>query len=142
MPYENYKAYNHSIHNRAGSNACRNIITMAEIGVQLLIGFFTGVILVKFFTQQRIKKVVLLVSAGGEVEITSRLDFITSKLDDIMNAQERLAKAIADLNEGTNDIAADLQALKDQITAGTVTPEALDQLDQNIAVLKQLGQQQ
>lgn len=106
-----------------------------------MIGLFAGVLVETLF-KKPIIKIVHHVSAGGEVELLSRLDFITSKLDDIMNAQERLAKAIADLNEGTNDIAADLQVLKDQITAGTVSEDSLKQLEDNIEVLKQLGQQQ
>lgn len=112
---------------------------MTEISLLVVIGWVLTVVLLLLLRKTSVQ-IVHHISAGGEV--IERLDLITSKLDNIMNAQERLAKAIADLNEGTNDIAADLQALKDQITAGTVTPEALDQLDQNIAVLKQLGQQQ
>lgn len=57
-------------------------------------------------------------------------------------AEERLAQANADLNAATNDIAEDLQKLKDEIAAGTVTEESLQTLENNIAALKLIGSQQ
>lgn len=71
--------------------------------------------------------------------IKKRLDLIISKLDEVMNRQERLDAAIADLNAGTNEIAADLQKLKDEIAAGNISEESLKNLEDNIEVLKQLG---
>lgn len=143
MPYENNKAYNHSIHNRAGSYACRNSIIMSIATVYLLttIGFFAGILFERFLGK-KVTKIVHHVSAGGEIELFQRLDLLTTKIDAIMTVQERLEKAIADLNEGTNEIAADLQALKDQIAAGTVSPESMAKLEENIQILQQLGQQQ
>lgn len=105
------------------------------------IGFFIGVLLERFASKP-ITKIVYQVSAAGEVELLERLHLLTTKIDAIMTVQERLEKAIADLNEGTNEIAADLQALKDQIAAGTVSPESMAKLEENIQILQQLGQQQ
>lgn len=80
------------------------------------------------------------ISADGEV--FKRLDLILSKIDKIMTRQEKLDQAIADLNAGTNEIAADLQRLKDEIAAGNVSDESLQSLADNIEVLKQLGNAQ
>jgi uncharacterized membrane protein len=57
----------------------------------------------------------------------------------IMNRQERLEAAVAKLDTATNEIAADLQTLKDEIAAGNVSDETLNQLDANIAKLEALG---
>lgn len=80
------------------------------------------------------------ISADGEV--LKRLDLIISQNEKIMNKQERLDLAIANLNEGTNEIATDLQKLKDEIAAGNVSEESLAALETNIQVLKELGNQQ
>lgn len=82
----------------------------------------------------------------GEVfdvkQLLETVSIINSKLDQIMTRQEKLDQAIADLNAGTNEIAADLQKLKDEIAAGNVTDASLQTLTDNIAVLQQLGSQQ
>lgn len=57
-------------------------------------------------------------------------------------AEERLAQANADLNAATNDIAEDLQKLKDELAAGSVSEESLAALENNIAVLKGIGNAQ
>ena len=80
------------------------------------------------------------ITADGVV--LERLNLIISKLELIMTRQERIEAAIANLNAGTNEIAADLQKLKDEIAAGNVTEETLQLLDDNIAVLQQLGSAQ
>jgi hypothetical protein len=69
----------------------------------------------------------------------SKLDLIISKLDLIMTKQEKLDAALDRLNTTTNDIAADLVLLKQQIAAGTVTDESLARLDANVATLEALG---
>jgi len=66
------------------------------------------------------------ITADGVV--LERLNLIISKLELIMTRQERIEAAIANLNAGTNEIAADLQKLKDEIAAGNVTEETLQQL--------------
>ncbi|MEO6610707.1 MAG: hypothetical protein ABIT05_01195 [Chitinophagaceae bacterium] len=78
----------------------------------------------------------------ADVGVLRRLDLIIVKLDLIMTKEERLAQAVADLNTGTNEIAADLQKLKDELAAGNVSEESLAALETNIAVLQQLGQAQ
>lgn len=75
-------------------------------------------------------------------EIKESLNLIINKLNLIMTKQEKLDQAIADLNAGTNEIAADLQKLKDELAAGNVSDESLQSLSDNIEVLKQLGSQQ
>lgn len=77
-----------------------------------------------------------------EVKIFETVSIINTKLDQIMTRQEKLDQAIADLNAGTNEIAADLQKLKDELAAGTVSDESLQALTDNIAILQQLGTQQ
>lgn len=77
-------------------------------------------------------------TAPGDAIITG-LNLITQKLDDIMNKQERLDKVVADLKGATDDIAADLQVLKDQIAAGNISEESLAALETNIEVLKAIG---
>jgi len=60
-------------------------------------------------------------------------------------AEERLAQANADLNAATNDIAEDLQKLKDEIAANAanlISEESLAALENNIAVLKGIGNAQ
>lgn len=79
---------------------------------------------------------------SADSDVIKRLDSITKKLDEMATAQERLDQAIANLNEGTNEIAADLQKLKDEIAAGKVSDESLATLEANIQVLQQLGTQQ
>lgn len=75
-------------------------------------------------------------------EINKRLDLIIFNTEQIMTKEERLAQAVADLNAGTNEIAADLQRLKDEIAAGTISEESLAALETNIAVLTALGNAQ
>lgn len=75
-------------------------------------------------------------------KLLETVSIINSKLDQIMTRQEKLDQAIADLNAGTNEIAADLQKLKDELAAGAVSDESLQALTDNIAILQQLGTQQ
>jgi len=74
--------------------------------------------------------------------INTRLNLIITNTEKIMTKQERLDQALADLNAGTNEIAADLQKLKDEIAAGNISEESLAALETNIAVLTELGTQQ
>lgn len=56
-----------------------------------------------------------------------------------MTVEERIQAANADLNAATNDIAADLQKLKDELANGAPSEESLAALENNIAVLKAVG---
>lgn len=67
------------------------------------------------------------------------LQLINQKIDLIMTKQEKLDAALERLNTTTNDIAADLVLLKQQIAEGTVTEESLTRLDANVATLEGLG---
>lgn len=97
------------------------------------IGFFGVMIINEFIYRQQ---------PADDGTVNTRLNLIITKLDDIMTREERLQQAIENLNAGTNEIAADLQKLKDEIAAGNVSEESLTALEDNIAVLQQLGTQQ
>lgn len=72
-------------------------------------------------------------------ETKESLNLINNKLDKIMAKQEQFDAMVARLNTATNDIAADLKLLKDQIAAGTVSDESLAKLDADIVKLEALG---
>ena len=68
-----------------------------------------------------------------------KLDLIISKLEKIMSVNDQILAFVSEINDATNQIAANLQALRDQIAAGTVSPEALALLDSNINTLQALA---
>ena len=68
-----------------------------------------------------------------------KLNLIIDQNKKIMAKQEQFDALIQRLNLATNDIAADLTLLKEQIAAGTVSDESLAKLDTNIAALETLG---
>lgn len=72
-------------------------------------------------------------------EILSILNLIKLQNHKIMAQQEKFDVLIGRLNVVTNDIAADLKLLKDQIAAGTISDESLANLDTNITALETLG---
>ncbi len=78
----------------------------------------------------------------GDDEINKKLDFLINKIEQLMTVQERVDAALAGLNNVTNEIAADLKALKDAIAAGTVSEETVAKLEQNIAVLEAIAAEQ
>lgn len=61
------------------------------------------------------------------------------KLKKIMNKQERLNSGLDKLDAATNEIAADLKKLKEEVAAGTVSDESMARLDRNVATLEQMG---
>lgn len=71
--------------------------------------------------------------------LEQKLDYVISQNKIIMSKQETLDALLVRLNATTNDIAADLKLLKDQIAAGTVSDESLAKLDVNIQALEALG---
>lgn len=72
-------------------------------------------------------------------ETKQLLELIIKQNKIIMAKQDQFDAAIVRLNAVTNDIAADLTLLKDQIATGTVSQASLDALDANIAQLEVLG---
>lgn len=66
---------------------------------------------------------------------------ILKQLKKIMAKQETFDALIVRLNAATNEIAADLQKLRDEIAAGadTISDESLTNLDSNIAALEAMG---
>lgn len=58
-----------------------------------------------------------------------------------MTKQERFDKILSDINDATNDIAADQQKLLEEIKAGSVTDESLAKAEQNVAALQAIGAQ-
>lgn len=71
--------------------------------------------------------------------LNKKLDFIIEKLHLIMTKQERFDAILTSLNETTNEIAADYQALLDQINNDSVSDESLAKAEENIAKLKQIA---
>ena len=60
--------------------------------------------------------------------------------EQLMERQEQFDAAIQQLDEATNEVASDLQALRDEIAGGSAISEAnLAVLDAKIARLKALG---
>lgn len=72
-------------------------------------------------------------------ETKQSLNLIINKLNQIMTKQEKFDASLERLNTTTNDIAADLKLLKDQIASDTVTEESLARLDTNVTTLEALG---
>ena len=71
--------------------------------------------------------------------LEKKIDYVISQNKIIMSKQETFDALLVRLNLTTNDIAADLKLLKEQIAAGTVSDESLAKLDANIAGLEALG---
>lgn len=61
--------------------------------------------------------------------VVDLLQLVISKLNKIMTKEEQVLATLQGINEATNDIAADITALKDQIAAGTVTDETIAGLE-------------
>ncbi len=73
-------------------------------------------------------------------KVLKQLSIHDQKLNLIMGQNEKVVAAIAELDAATNELASDLQALRDQVASGTVTDETLAALDAAIARAKVLGQ--
>lgn len=71
--------------------------------------------------------------------INEKLTLIIYQNKIIMAKQEQFDALLQRLDATTNDIAADLTLLKEQIAAGTISDESLAKLDSNIAKLEALG---
>lgn len=65
----------------------------------------------------------------NDPKVIDYLQIINSKLNKIMTKEEQVLATLQGINEATNDIAADITALKDQIAAGTVTDETIAGLE-------------
>lgn len=74
-------------------------------------------------------------------QIADALNFIIKQNQSIMTKQEQFDAALVKLNTVTNDIAEDLQELKQQIADGSVSAESLAQLDANVSTLEAIGAQ-
>lgn len=57
------------------------------------------------------------------------LQIIHQKINTIMTTEEKIVATLAGINEATNDIAADITKLKEDVAAGTVTPETIAGLE-------------
>lgn len=57
----------------------------------------------------------------------------------IMTTQERIDAALSSINDATNNIAADLVAIKKKLESEGVTPETLDALDAAAAKLQEVA---
>lgn len=87
-----------------------------------------------------LEKVDVLEQGDLEIKLFTKLDLIIQNQNVIMGKQERILAAIAELDSATNEVASDLQALRDQLAEEGVSNETLDTLDEKIARLKVLGQ--
>lgn len=72
-------------------------------------------------------------------EIKQNFSLIHQKLDLIMTKQEKFDANLGRLNTATNEIASDMQKLREDHKNGTLTDESFDRFDQHIAVLEGLG---
>lgn len=69
----------------------------------------------------------------------SVLAAITALQEDLMSQKEALAALSARLNAATNEIAKDLQDLRQKVADGTVSEADMGPLDRTIATLEALG---
>jgi hypothetical protein len=58
----------------------------------------------------------------------------------IMAKQDQFNESLARLDAATSEIASDLQALRDELAAGTISDASLATLDAKIAQLEAMGQ--
>lgn len=75
----------------------------------------------------------------GDAEVKRKLDYIINQNTIIMAKQEQFDALMQRLDATTNDIAADLKLLKDQIANDTISDESLAKLDANIQKLEAIG---
>lgn len=68
-----------------------------------------------------------------------RLDLIISKLDQIMNTQERFDAILSRIDTVTTDLAGDFQTFIDEYKAGTVTEESLAKAEAAVGKLEELA---
>lgn len=97
--------------------------------------FCTFVFMFNYFITVGLKKLAKKVRAV----LVQDFIMINTKLDAIMNKQERFDKILTDLNEVTNGIAADYEALLKEVKDGTVSDESLAKAEANVATLKQIA---
>lgn len=71
--------------------------------------------------------------------IRTELTVLQQKVTTLMAKQEEFDQRMADLDAATNDIAADLQSLRDQMASAGIPDSVLTALDSRIARLKELG---
>jgi predicted nuclease with TOPRIM domain len=86
------------------------------------------------------------VSFEGIDEILKELDnlkqqnhSIILKLNKVMGQNEKLLEFSERLDAATNEIASDLQKLRDEVAAGSVSDETLSKLDTTITRLEDMG---
>lgn len=72
-------------------------------------------------------------------EIINSFSLINKKLNTMSKKNDEVLAAIDELNTATNDVASDLETLKGQLAAGTVTDATVATLTSSIARLKALG---
>lgn len=72
-------------------------------------------------------------------KLSKKLNFIIEKLNEMATKQERFDAILTSLNETTNEIAADYQALLDEVRNGTVSEASLAAAEQNITRLKEIA---
>ena len=63
----------------------------------------------------------------------------SKKLKKIMSKQDQINASLQQLDEATNEIASDLEGLRNQVKEGTVSDESLATLDRSVQRLRALG---
>jgi len=76
---------------------------------------------------------------AGSDDVTKRLDLIISKLDLIMNKQERFDAILSRIDAVTTDLAGDFQTFIDEYKAGTVSDESLARAEAGVGKLEELA---
>jgi len=76
---------------------------------------------------------------AGNDDVNKRLDLIISKLDLIMNKQERFDAILSRIDTVTTDLAGDFQTFINEYKAGTVSEESLARAEAGVTKLEDLA---
>ncbi len=74
-------------------------------------------------------------TSGLRADVTA----LQAQMEQVMAKQEDFDARMTAMDDATNEIAKDLQDLRDQLAAGTIPDSAIATLDAKIARLQQLG---
>jgi len=77
--------------------------------------------------------------SADDDDIKRRLDLINSKLNSIMNKQERFDAILSRLDAVTTDIAGDFKTFVQEVKDGTVSDDSLAKAEANIAKLEEVA---
>lgn len=75
----------------------------------------------------------------GYLQLRADVTALQAQQEQLMAKQEEFDARMTQIDEATNEIAKDLQALRDALAGGTIPDAAIATLDAKIARLKLLG---